>query len=206
MKIIITRHGQTNHNIANVIQGHEEGDINDVGYNQIENLAKKLKKYNINKIISSDVKRCRVTSEIISSFLSLNIEYEPLIREKNNGDLIGKKGSEVNWDIIHGSFISKRPHNGENLLMVRSRAREFIKKIENDFYNENNRILIVSHSGYLKILLGYILGMKIRDSILRLQIDNCSISEIEIHKNKSVFEYKIISLHDDVLVIKYSGL
>jgi broad specificity phosphatase PhoE len=44
MRIVITRHGQTNHNINNIIQGHDEGEINDKGYIQVVNLSKKLKK------------------------------------------------------------------------------------------------------------------------------------------------------------------
>ncbi len=196
MKIIITRHGQTNHNINNIIQGHDEGEINDKGYIQVVNLSKKLKNYDIDYIISSDIKRCRMTTEIINSYLNLDVYYETLIREKNNGKFVGKSNNSISWDSIKGSFISKTPPGGENLLMVRARVRKFIRKLENGIYSEDKTILLVSHGGYLKIFLGYILGMKIKESILKLQIDNCSISEIEMYKNNSSFQYRIKFLNN----------
>ena len=64
-KILITRHGQTKENVDGTIQGKEHGNVNEKGFEQIKKLIKKLKDEKIDLIISSDIPRCKITTEEI---------------------------------------------------------------------------------------------------------------------------------------------
>ena len=178
MKILITRHGQTNHNIL------ENGDkqINKTGFTQIQKLINHIKDENISHIISSPSERCKITTHLINSELNITVEYNPLIKEKDNGDFEGKHYSEIDWSKFGKSFELIKPPNGENLIMVRKRTRLFWKNINERFKDNNDTVLIVSHGVFLKVFIGDLLNMSLYDSIFRLHIDNCSLTTIDINK------------------------
>lgn len=59
MKIYVIRHGQTNQNLEGRIQGKTDIELNAKGKEQAEEVRKFIKKYNIDLIISSPLKRAR---------------------------------------------------------------------------------------------------------------------------------------------------
>jgi broad specificity phosphatase PhoE len=194
VKILITRHGQTKQNVDGIVQGKDYGEINQNGYTQIKKLIKKLKKENISKIISSNVTRCEITTREILKKIPVTVEYTSLIREKDNGDFVGKNHKEFKWEDLSGSFETRKAPNGENLEEVRERGREFFKKIVTEYPDSNETILIVSHGAFLKIFLGDLLGMSIYDSIFKLFIEHCSLTELVIsEKHKGGYRFNFIS-------------
>lgn len=194
-RVLITRHGQTKENVDGVIQGKEHGNINEEGFEQIKKLIKRLKKENIGKIISSDIPRCRITAAEISKELNIPVEYLNLIREKDNGDLIGKNHKNINWDNLEGDFETRRARGGENLKEVRERAIRFFKEISKDKSYET--ILMVSHGAFLKIFIGNLLGMSIYDSIFKLFVEHGSLTELEIdEKHKEGYRFNFINEKD----------
>ena len=188
MEIIFVRHAETKNNVNGIIQGPEHGDINEKGEREIEKVSQLLKNEKIDVSFSSDIPRCKITSEGINKFHNLTIQYTNLIREKYNGDWTGKNYKDVSWDQLEGTFETKKVNNGESLVEVRSRAREFIKELIDKYGNTNKRILVVSHGAFLKILIGDLLGMEIKNSIFNLKINHCS--PIKVHFNGMVFENK----------------
>ncbi|MEK6926717.1 MAG: histidine phosphatase family protein [Nanoarchaeota archaeon] len=179
-RILITRHGQTKENAEGVVQGKEHGNINQKGFEQIKKLIKILKKQNLNKIISSDIPRCSITAKEIEKKISVPVEYTNLIREKDNGELIGKNHKEFNWDDLKGTFETRKAPNGENLEEVRERGRKFFKELKRNYKDFDGTILIVSHGAFLKVFIGDLLGMSLYDSIFKLFIEHCSLTELEI--------------------------
>ena len=197
MKLLITRHGQTKENIEGTIQGKYRGNINEKGFEQISNLIKRLKKEKIDLIISSDIPRCKITTLEIKKKINIPIEYTNLIREKDNGDWIGKRHQEVNWDKLGEDFETRKAPNGENLQQVRKRGRKFFNGLINKYGNTNKTILIVSHGAFLKVFVGDLLGMSLYDSIFKLFIEHCSLTEIEVdEKYKSGYQFKFINEKD----------
>ncbi len=193
-KILITRHGETKENVDGVVQGKEHGNINKKGFEQIRDLIEKLKKENISKIISSDVARCKVTTEEILKEINVPAEYISLIREKDNGDFVGKSHKNFDWAELSGTFETRKAPNGENLIEVRERTRKFFKELTEKYVDSNETILIVSHGAFLKILLGDLLGMSLHDSIFKLYISHCSLIEIDLDK-KYNSKYQLKSLN-----------
>lgn len=188
MEIIFVRHAETKNNVYGIIQGPEHGDINENGKRELKKVSKLLKNEEIDIIYSSDIPRCKITSERINRFHKLQINFTKLIREKYNGDWTGKKYKEVDWDQLEGTFESRKVDNGESLLDVKARAREFINKLLKDYGNTNKKILVVSHGAFIKILIGVLLNMDIKSSIFNLKINHCS--PIRISFKEIVFENK----------------
>ncbi len=194
MRILFIRHAQTKDNEKDIIQDGKS-ELNEKGMEQISKLAKRLEKEKVDQIISSDFDRCRITAEKISEFLNIPIEFNVFLREKNDGDWVGKSGKEVNWDSLEGTLESRRAPRGENLIEVRERGRKFFQELLEKFKDTEKAILVVSHATILRILVGDLLGMDIKDSIFNFVLDNCSITEIDI-KEKYKKGYRIASLNE----------
>jgi len=206
----IVKHGKTEENKNGIVQGNEVGTLSKEGYLELEKLGKRLNclngKYKFEHIISSDIMRCKETVYEILKYLPPSfkdkIEYTSLIREKNNGDFVGKEHTKFSWDDLNGSFETRKAPNGENLIEVKERGIKFLKQIENKYQNflnkdsaEDVNILVISHGAFLKILLGNILGMNIYDSIFKLVVENSSLTKVEIsEKNKE--KYKLVFISD----------
>jgi len=188
MEIIFVRHAETKNNVDGIIQGPEHGDINENGEKEIERVSHLLKDEKIDIFYSSDIPRCKITSERINKFHKLKINFTELIREKYNGDWTGKNYKDVSWDQLKGTFETRKVNNGESLIEVRSRAREFIKELIDKYGGTDKKILVVSHGAFLKILIGDLLGMEIKNSIFNLKINHCS--PIRVYFSDMVFENK----------------
>jgi len=181
-RILITRHGQTKQNVDGTIQGKEHGNVNEKGFEQISKLINRLKKEKIDLIISSDVPRCKITTEEILKEFNIPLECTNIIREKDKGEWVGKNHNEINLDILEGDFETRKAPNGENLIEVRERGRKFFKEIYEKYKDSEKTILIISHGAFLKIFIGDLLGMSIYNSIFKLFIEHCSLTEIEMNK------------------------
>ena len=194
LKILFTRHGQTKKNVDGIVQGHQDGDINEKGYEQIEKLRERIQKEKIDLVISSDIPRCKITAEKLIENSNLPIEYTPILREKYNGDLVGKKGDELNWEEMEGTFETRKARHGENLIEVRERARRFMQDLLKKYKNSNRTILVVSHGAFLKILIGDLIGTSLYNSVFKLFVDHCSLTRVDFdEKYKEGFHIKYVN-------------
>jgi len=157
-------------------------------------LIQRLKKENIHQIISSDIPRCKITSEEILKEIKIPVRYLSLIREKDNGDFIGKNHNEFKWEELSGTFETRKAQNGENLEEVKERGRKFFEHIKEKYKGYHETILVVSHGAFLKVFIGNLLGMNLYDSIFKLFIEHGSLTELEINeKYKEGYRFNFIN-------------
>lgn len=185
MKILLTRHGQTKQNVDGIILKNDSTNITSKGYEDIAKSIEKLKKENLDLIISSDLPRCKLTAQEITKKIKVPVEYTELIREKEMGDFVGMKGEDIKWDLLEGNFEERRAPGGENLNEVKERAKIFFDNLLNRKDLVNKKILVISHGAFLKVFIGSLLGMNLYDSIFKLFIEHSSLTEIDVNE-----EYK----------------
>ena len=196
MRIILTRHPTTRENKLNIFQGKAHGIIEEDGFGQIKKLIRRLKKEKIDRIISSDAKRCQIMTNEILKEIPVPFEFTGLIDEESYGIYAGKKYSETEKYIFEGdTFESKKYPKGESPLELQKRAEEFLKYLLEKYENSDENILIVSHAFFLSAFIGLILNLNIFNSRNKIWIDSCSVSIIERNKNKEV-RYKLKTLNE----------
>jgi len=178
--IYIVRHAITIENEKGISQGHKFGTISETGYKQIEHLANHFKTLSVDMIISSDLARCQITARELEKTTKAPVLYSPSIREIARGDWEGTQKTQKDYDTLPGKYESRKAPNGESLEEVLERAKQFWNEITE--FDQNN-ILIVSHGGFLKLLIGHLLGMSVENSIKRLSLDNCSLTMIRYENN-----------------------
>src|SRR6185295_16981231 len=158
--IYFVRHGETELNAKGIKQG-AEGSLSERGRAQAAETARKFPKEKGKPeiIISSPYVRAKETSEIIAKELGLNVEYcDLLVERRNPSEVIGRptKDREVEAivDRIEKSYHDDnfRYSDEENFIDLRDRAKKLLEFIKR---RPENRIIMVTHRAFHKIILAY---------------------------------------------------
>ena len=88
-RLYLIRHGQVVDHEKFQANGHTDVDITDVGREQMESLADRLRFINISKIYSSDLRRAETGARIIAKYHNVKCESQPELREIYFGDWEG---------------------------------------------------------------------------------------------------------------------
>ena len=113
-------------------------------------------KYNISRIISSDLPRAKETAEIIATKLGLKVIFQPDFREINNGILAGMLKEDAN-NRYPGLYYSTLEWDecypeGESPKMFYQRITNAWNELKQScIFNENT--LLVTHGGVIDIIL-----------------------------------------------------
>jgi len=108
--LYLVRHGETDHNAAGLAMGQTDVPLNELGRRQARQTAAWLRRYPIERIISSDMMRATATAEHLADTLGLPIETDPRLRELSFGIFEGKKISDCEKEYPD---IVSRWHSGE---------------------------------------------------------------------------------------------
>ena len=187
MKIVITRHGETDENIAGILQGHLYGTLSANGVEQAKKLALRLEDEQIDIIYSSDLKRARDTTEEICKYHpNTKTVFVEALREKSLGEYEGRKKSDVGWDAKSHKTVTQ-PKGGETMIEFYKRVEHFLDEIVQK--HPNDLVLLVSHGGVNKVLISVITGKHYTEVD---SIRNTSVTIFEINRDRS---YKQLSLN-----------
>jgi broad specificity phosphatase PhoE len=109
MAIYLIRHGETASNAARIVQTPET-PLSERGVAQAELLARRLAAADISEILSSDQPRAAMTAERLQSATGARLRLEPLLQERNYGDIRGRAYAEIGADILGPDY---EPPGGE---------------------------------------------------------------------------------------------
>lgn len=181
-KLYLVRHGESEWNILNKVQGQSNVSLTNKGKQQAMKIGKRLKHENINLIFSSDLKRAIQTANIIGEFTNLEVISLEELREIRFGVWEGLTTKEIMEKYINEHTIwMTEPHNlslpeAERLIELQERLLKAVNDLVRKDKNKN--ILIVSHGASIKTLILGILGIDL-SFYNKLTIGNASLSIIE---------------------------
>ena len=183
MKFYLTRHGETDWNIQNRIQGQTDTLLNERGREQAHELAARLKdEYEIKSIYTSRQKRARETAEVIGQA----IHVTPIVREGLEEISLGswegytwKQVREQFPDEYQAWYRNRRyqiPPGGESYQQLLNRLLPTLDAILNE--NSGN-ILMVSHSAVIMTLMTYLYDTPFEDMARNYKTENTGVVEID---------------------------
>lgn len=151
-ELYLVRHGQTEENKANILQGHLPGRLSEEGLAQARQLRDELKETHFDALLCSDLQRCRDTAAILNEAHGLQPEYTPLLRERDWGPFTG-------MDILKAR--TKIDSRAESVESMSARAVEFLNSVTSRY--EGKRLLVVSHGLFCRVIQAVCLHCTLRD-------------------------------------------
>lgn len=181
MKIYVTRHGQTDLNAQNRMQGRADIPLNDTGRAQAKEARDKLGDIHFDAIYSSPLCRAVETASIIGGVDKDQIITDERLIEADFGKYDERPYEKVGipmtlyWAIPE---LFPAPKGVETTDQMIARIRSFFSELEKKDY-EN--VLVTCHGGIIRVIRGYLEGAK-RGYIWRPRPKNCEIRVYDINK------------------------
>jgi probable phosphoglycerate mutase len=160
------RHGRTNYNELGLC--NDDLHLNDIGKQQAELAAERLRDTEFDRIIVSPLPRTRQTAEIVNRYHNVSIEVHPDLGDIRSG-FDGKPVSDY-FAAIASDPLNASTNGGESLLDHKQRVLGFIRWLQQQ---AEQNILIVAHEETLRVFAAHFEG-GIPDERLRdIHIANC---------------------------------
>lgn len=202
-RFLLVRHGETDWNREQKIQGHVDVPLNSTGLKQASDAADRLARCerDIAAIYSSDLQRARTTAEVIARTYALDVAVDANLREVYMGAAQGlvkaeydklfgaarKALDETYTDIAVRWNYSEVP-DGEprNLLIKRLHARMAeIARLHGD-----KTVIVVTHAGVVRtlILSSVAHDRELFQKYYKHPLANCAVVEFTYADQTCVFK------------------
>jgi len=195
-RLLLVRHGDTKLNSAKRFWGQTDVKLSAAGIKQAERLRDRLATQKIDTIYASNLSRALVTAEIIASRHQLDIITCAELGEINFGWVEGLTFEEIGQrypklaELLASWTIRPSFPGGESIDELNERVSKFLHNLEEHASEET--ILIVAHSGPLRLLVCNLLGIGIQ-YWRRIRLDLASLSILETYPQGA-----LVSLLNDV--------
>ncbi len=180
--LLLARHGQTEWNLQQRIQGWTDLPLTDQGRQQAERLAETLKSYEIRRIFASDLRRARETAEIVAQILGIPMVVDHRLREVRRGELEGYVTgiAELEYpeffEAWRRDFYHARPPGGESPADAEPRARAFFR----DWWPCLPDSVIVGHL-LMNLVLLRVLGVPLSEDVFQqISRQDGSVFEVQL--------------------------
>lgn len=181
--IYLLRHGLDDENF---IGGHSNVSLTKAGINQIKDSALYIfNNLEIDSIYTSDIKRAYQSAEIVNELLNKEIITDKNLRELDKGLLTGrdkKTLTKEELDNLNTKDINEKISSGESMKDLYDRV---ITLLNNDYFNNKDKSLIVTHRGFINMLYYYLNNEPLTVDKELYNVDHASIHKLDL-KNKKI--------------------
>ena len=205
MRLWLIRHGETDWNAEQRIQGRTDIPLNSVGHQQAQCVAECFSAQPIQAIYSSDLSRALQTARPLADRLALNLEPNSAFAERDFGVFQGLTADEIaqahpddyqRWQSRDASFA---PDGGESLIQFQSRVELAMNDLSQR--HQGQSVVVVSHGGFLDMV--YRLGHGVAMNQARdWKIPNAGIQELLMADGKiQIIRWALVD-HLDTLAVR----
>ncbi|MGH3586481.1 MAG: histidine phosphatase family protein, partial [Pseudonocardia sp.] len=126
-RLVLLRHGQTDHNVAGRMQGHHDSKLTEVGVEQAVHVAPEIARLAPDRLISSDLRRAVDTADVVAAACGRPVKLDPRLRETHLGEWQGRTVAEIeaSWPGAIATWRSDpawAPPGGESRIEVVRRS------------------------------------------------------------------------------------
>ena len=181
-RIILVRHAEAEGNLYRRIHGWTDGDITEMGREQVKALEARFALRHIDAVYSSDMKRTMATAEALYVPRKLPLQLRRDLREVNMGLWEDKCwGWVANFDEKQYQALNRNPRAwtvpgceayDDTLRRMRGALLDIARQ------HPDKTVAVVSHGSAIRILLGDLLGYCPEELHHVLYCDNTAIAEL----------------------------
>lgn len=151
--LYLVRHGETEENAAHILQGQTPGHLSLLGREQAEKLRDILRPISFDVLVSSDLKRCIDTADILNQERKLSLHQTKLLRERDWGSFTGR--------VIPTLQGVTFPDDVETLDVLLERSAQFVAYLKEHF--DGMTVLAVGHGLVDRAIQSVVLGKPMKD-------------------------------------------
>ena len=161
-RLVVLRHGETDHNAQGRFQGHADIPINELGRRQAEAAKARLAGRRFDAVYSSPLIRAMATARLVQPDAEIRVDER--LMEINVGSWAGLTWTEVqaqmpDYEQKYADGVDfRRSPEGETLAEVVDRGRPALLEIAER--HEGQTVLIVSHGLFLNRVIHSLLGIE----------------------------------------------
>jgi len=190
--VCVARHGETDWNIAGILQGWTDVPINDQGRRQAYELVGSFSHSTFSKVYSSPLIRSRETAEIIARSLRLDPPTcHDGLKERNFGAIQGIPKSELAElnPVLLQQILKRNPatdfEQGESMDEFADRVLDAIASIAEP--HAGRRIVAITHGWVMDVITRHVANLP-RNTILNMKRKNgeCLWLEVTEHSIRPV--------------------
>lgn len=178
--ILIARHGETEWNTTERMQGWQNSPLTDTGLAQAKRLAQVVDIYDVERIVSSPLGRARKTATIVAEYTELPVETNDRLREIDIGAYSGLTKDEVHDR--DPEFFERREKNkwacrwpdGESYADAYERVGDFVQ--QSDTLHDST---ILAHRSLNRVLLGQLADLS-PPEMLSIEQENDAVFEVTV--------------------------
>jgi alpha-ribazole phosphatase len=165
-------------------RGTLDDPLSSLGWEQMQKTVDEYR-FPWQRIVSSPLVRCSQFAEKTGKNLSIPVTIEADFREMGFGLWEGKTRQELLDDKLYSEHVQNfwrnpldnTPPEGESIQAVHDRISSAWQTMLGNFSGEH--ILLVAHSGVIRVTLGMLLGIP-KENLSRLLVPYASMSRIRI--------------------------
>ena len=183
--LYLVRHGQTDWNREQRLQGHMDIPLNTHGILQAHRLAQHLSEYPIHTILTSPLRRARSTGRILAAYLQCPLEIEDDLIEINHGSWQGLTVPAIqthfveDWRRWRTRPSTAHVPQAEPPEQVMIRINRVLRRLKAP------HVCLVSHGVVLQILLTQLLGQPL-DCFPRISLPNACVFHF---RSEGIFDF-----------------
>ncbi|KAA0094625.1 histidine phosphatase family protein [Mycolicibacterium sp. P1-18] len=171
-RLVLLRHGQTEYNAGNRMQGQLDTDLSTLGREQAAAAAEVLAKRDPLAIVSSDLRRALDTATALAELSGLPVSVDTRLRETHLGDWQGLTHLEVDG-VAPGARLAWRddarwaPHGGESRVDVAERSMPVVDELLTGLEEwgagdaSDRPVVLVAHGGLIAALTAALLNLPV---------------------------------------------
>ena len=183
MKIFLTRHGETEWNACNRLQGQLDSPVTPRGKRQISALCAALEGEGIESVISSPLGRATEAARQIASHLQSPLRFDARLMERCFGTLDGKIPGVEDIEAmarIYSGDASFRPEGGESRTDTGERMIASLREIA---ATQPGNVCVVSHGHAIQTVIALLSDIKAGE-FARYAHLNGAFSQLEWRDNQ----------------------
>ena len=176
MKFYVTRHGQTQWNVENIVCGSTDLPLDETGLEQAHEAWEKLRNVPLDRVFVSPLLRARQTAEILCQGRDLPVTVDPRLREQDYGAYEGCSRFEPGFLATKRSFATRYP-GGESHMATAARVYPCLEETARKHPGEN--VLVVCHGGICRVIESYFRNMT-NEEFFQFNMGNCEVRQYEL--------------------------
>ena len=168
MNIYVLRHGQTNWNAKQVVQGKmDESHLDETGIKQATAIREKLLNNVFDTVLVSPLHRAQETAKIVNNGIR-KYDIDERLTERSYGDFEGH-----NYSIVDTSKIG----NIEPVKVFFDRIHDVINELKTKYPDGN--VLLICHGGVCRVIHYLNEGFDNKTDLLQFHANNCQLDIYE---------------------------